>query len=61
MIPSLNKYISRKNKMDNISTLEMISSHAHCVISDKDSKNKIGFATAAMGLFKAKKKEILFG
>jgi hypothetical protein len=47
--------------MDNISTLEMISSHAHCVISDKDSKNKIGFATAAMGLFKAKKKEILFG
>jgi hypothetical protein len=31
------------------------------VISDKDSKNKIGFATAAMGLFKAKKKEILFG
>ena len=44
--------------MHNTSTLEMISSH--CAISDWDSKNEIDFATAAMGLFKSKKKEIFF-
>ena len=48
-----------KLQVHNISTLEMISSH--CEISDWDSKNEIDFATAAMGLFKSKKKEIFFG
>ena len=44
--------------MHNTSTLEMISSQS--AISDWDSKNEIDFATAAMGLFKSKKKEIFF-